>query len=87
MSSGRSQFHSLSNQELRERYLAAGFAGRAGWGQRSAILVIDMGGAWTTPGQQLGSDLDGVVGQITRILDVARELGDVPFYFTTMAYD
>lgn len=87
MSGERPQFHSLANQALREQYLAAGFAGRVGWGERPAILVIDMAGAWTTPGEQLGSDLSGVVEQIVRILDVARERGDIPIYFTTMAYD
>ncbi|MCC6791223.1 MAG: isochorismatase family protein [Thermomicrobiales bacterium] len=87
MSNGRSQHHSLANQDLREQYLAAGFAGRVGWGKRPAVLVIDMAGAWTTPGEQLGSNLQGVAGQIARILDVARQRGDVPVYFTTMAYD
>lgn len=87
MSTTRSQYHSLSNPELREQYRAAGFGGRVGWGERPAILVIDMAGAWTTPGEQLGSDLRGVAEQIRRILDVARERGDVPIYFTTMAYD
>jgi nicotinamidase-related amidase len=83
----RSQYHSLSNQALREQYLAAGFAGRVGWGDRPAILVIDMAGAWTTPSEQIGSDLGTVVVQIKRILDVARERGNIPIYFTTMAYD
>jgi nicotinamidase-related amidase len=87
MSNERSQFHSLSNEQLREQYRAAGFAGRVGWGERPAVLVIDMAGAWTTPGEQLGSDLQGVARQIARILDVARERGDMPIYFTTMAYD
>jgi nicotinamidase-related amidase len=86
VSGDRSQYHSLANPALREQYLAAGFAGRVGWGERPAVLVIDMAGAWTTPEEQLGSDLGGVVAQITRILDVARERGDVPIIFTTMAY-
>jgi maleamate amidohydrolase len=87
MSSMRSQYHSLSNPELREQYLAAGFAGRVGWGQRPALLVIDMAGAWTNPSEQIGSDLSQVVAQIKRILDVARERTAVPIFFTTMAYD
>jgi maleamate amidohydrolase len=87
MSSMRSQYHSLSNPELREQYLAAGFAGRVGWGQRPALLVIDMAGAWTTPSEQIGSDLSQVVAQIKRVLDVARERTAVPIFFTTMAYD
>ena len=87
MTTERSQYHSLANQALREQYLAAGFAGRVGWGQRPAILVIDMAGAWTTPSEQIGSDLGAVVAQIKRILDVARERADIPIFFTTMAYD
>jgi maleamate amidohydrolase len=87
MSDTRSQFHSLSNQGLRDQYRAAGFAGRVGWGRRPAVLVIDMAGAWTTPGEQLGSDLGGVVEQITRLLGAARQRGDIPIFFTTMAYD
>lgn len=87
MGNERTQFHSLANERLREQYLAAGFAGRVGWGEAPAILVIDMAGAWTTPGEQLGSNLTGVAEQIIRLLDVARERGDIPIYFTTMAYD
>ena len=64
MSNVGSPFHSLSNQELREQYLAAGFAGRVEWGRRPAVLVIDMAGAWTTPGEQLGSDLGASSGRL-----------------------
>ena len=49
--------HSLSNPALRRQYEAAGFGGRVGWGSRPALLVIDMAGAWTSPSEQLGSDL------------------------------
>ena len=53
--------HSLSNPALRRQYDAAGFGGRVGWGSRPALLVIDMAGAWTSPSEQLGSDLSGVM--------------------------
>jgi maleamate amidohydrolase len=77
--------HSLSNRVLREQYDAAGFGGRVGWGNRPALLVIDMAGAWTNPDEQLGSDLSGVMTAILELLPVARRRA-IPIYFTTMAY-
>ena len=77
--------HSLGNAAIRQQYDAAGFAGRVGWGEKPAVLVIDMAKAWVDPHQQLGSDLSNVMGSIRAVLDVARE-GQVPIYFTTMAY-
>lgn len=78
--------HRLGNADLRRRYEAAGFLGRVGWGERPALLVIDMAGAWTDPGEQLGSDLGAVLRSIVELLGVARGAG-IPRYFTTMAYD
>jgi nicotinamidase-related amidase len=48
-------------------------------------LVIDMAGAWTTPGERLGSDLSGVTRSILALLPVARRRS-IPIFFTTMAY-
>lgn len=78
--------HSLTNPDLRELYAAAGFAGRVGWGERPAILVIDMAGAWTDPGEQIGSDLSAVEEHIVEILRIGRDKG-LPIVFTTMAWD
>jgi maleamate amidohydrolase len=78
--------HTFNNERLRQQYDSAGFAGRVGWGDRPALLVIDMARAWVDPTQQLGSDLSGVLRSIVRLLAVAREV-ELPIYFTTMAYD
>lgn len=78
--------HSLSNANLKRFYENAGFAGRVGWGERPAILVIDMAGAWADPNEQLGTDLASVSDNIVRILAAGREAG-VPIIFTTMAWD
>jgi maleamate amidohydrolase len=78
--------HSHDNPALREQYHKAGFGGRVGWGERPAVLVIDMAGAWTHTDEQLGSDLSSVLGNIKMLLAVARRKA-VPIYFTTMAYD
>jgi nicotinamidase-related amidase len=81
----RSVEHNLSNPALRRQYDAAGFGGRVGWGSRPALLVIDMAGAWTSPSEQLGSDLSGVMRSILELLPLARQQS-IPIYFTTMAY-
>lgn len=78
--------HDLGNTAVRDLYEAAGFAGRVGWGERPAVLVIDMANAWTDPGEMLGSDLSGVMPAILRVLDSARR-AELPIFFTTMAYD
>jgi maleamate amidohydrolase len=78
--------HSLSNEALREQYRLAGFGGRVGWGDRPAVLVIDMASAWVDPREQLGSDLSAVANEISRVLSAARSV-PLPVFFTTMAYD
>lgn len=78
--------HSLDNEQLRDFYRRAGFAGRVGWGERPAILVIDMAGAWTTPQEQIGTDLSEVSRHIVELLAEGRRAG-LPIIFTTMAWD
>lgn len=84
MSENRS-LHSGDDQQLRRQYEEAGFLGRVGWGERPALMVIDMAGAWVDPKEQLGSDLDGVLNAILRLLQKARAKR-LPIIFTTMAY-
>lgn len=78
--------HSLGNSRLDGQYAAAGFGGRVGWGERPALLVIDLARAWTDPNDQMGSDLSAVTTAVCQLLDVFRSK-DLPRYFTTMAYD
>jgi maleamate amidohydrolase len=78
--------HGFGNSAVRELYARAGFGGRVGWGERPALLVIDMAKAWVDSTEQLGADLSDVLGSIVRLLEVARRKG-LPIYFTTMAYD
>lgn len=64
----------------------AGFHGRAGFGDRPALLVVDMNVAFTDPRSPLACDLDAVVGAIARLLDEARG-AHIPIVYTTVAYD
>jgi maleamate amidohydrolase len=64
----------------------AGFHGRAGFGQKPALLVIDVNVGFTHPESPLVCELDGVVGAIGLLLDAARS-AEVPVVYTTVSYD
>jgi len=62
--------------------------GRIGYGERPAILVIDMAKAWTDPDSPMGTDMTDTIFNIKKILDVARQSeADIPIYFSIMEYD
>ena len=63
-----------------------GFHGRAGLGNRPAVLVVDMSVGFTDPGSPLACDLDDVVVAIQQLLRVTRAAG-LPVIYTTVAYD
>jgi nicotinamidase-related amidase len=77
----------MNYQDVRNFYLSRGFGGRVGFGQRPAVVVIDMAASWMNPESPLGSDnVASVMDPILRILEAARA-GAVPIFFTTMAFD
>jgi nicotinamidase-related amidase len=62
------------------------FQGRFGFGQRPALVVIDMAYGWTDPAYAGGSArLDSAIEAIRQLLLVAREKS-VPIIFTTSPY-
>jgi maleamate amidohydrolase len=63
-----------------------GFHGRAGFGRRPALVVVDVNRGFTDPGSPLVCELDGVVEAIRRLIDGFRAAGH-PVVFTTVAYD
>lgn len=72
--------------QLRERYLARGWAGRVGFGERPALIVIDLATYWTNPQQQIGSNVESVVQASLQVLAAARAAG-IPIFFTSFAFD
>jgi maleamate amidohydrolase len=62
-----------------------GFHGRAGFGRRPALLVIDVNVGFTDPASPLVCDLDGVVAAIARLLEEARR-AQIPVVYTTVSY-
>lgn len=63
-----------------------GFHGRAGFGRRPALVVVDVNRGFTDPSSPLACDLDGVVAAVARLLEAFRTAG-LPVVFTTVSYD
>jgi maleamate amidohydrolase len=63
-----------------------GFHGRAGFGRRPALVVVDVNRGFTDPASPLVCELGDVVAAIRRLLDGFRAAG-LPVAFTTVAYD
>ena len=62
-----------------------GFHGRAGFGRRPALIVIDVNVGFTDPESPLVCDLEEVVAAIRRLLEEARR-AEIPIVFTTVSY-
>ena len=73
-------------RETFDFYVKKGFAARVGFGQRPALLVIDIIRAFTDLRSPLASNLDSQVEAIQRLLVVGREKA-IPILYSTVAYD
>jgi len=62
-----------------------GFGARIGFGERPALLVIDMARAFCDSSFTVGADQTSAVESIARLLAPARDRG-IPVFFTTVAY-
>jgi maleamate amidohydrolase len=62
-----------------------GFHGRAGFGRRPALIVVDMNVGFTDRSSPLHCDLEQVVAAVQRLLDEARA-AQLPVVYTTVAY-
>jgi maleamate amidohydrolase len=62
-----------------------GFHGRAGFGEKPALIVIDVNVGFTDPASPLVCDLEKVVDAIRKLLDEARR-AEIPVVYTTVSY-
>lgn len=74
-----------SKDEL-EFFKARGFGMEMGFGERPALLVIDIMRAFTDSSMPLGANLDAQIEQINILLDAAHESG-VPVFFSIVSYE
>ncbi|MFC7154234.1 isochorismatase family protein [Halomarina halobia] len=72
--------------ETRDVYDRRAFGRDVGFGERPALVVVDLIEAFTDPETNLGSNVDSVVESTGRLLAAFRER-DLPRYFTTVAYE
>lgn len=77
---------SQAEPEMRAFFAARGFGLRIGFGERPALVVIDMLNAFTNPALPLGSDLSPEIEAIRHVLAAARPAG-VPIFYTVVYYD
>jgi nicotinamidase-related amidase len=67
-------------------YRGRGFMRRVGFGERPALVNIDLANAWTRPGNPFSCDgMDIIIPGVQRLLAAARAK-DVPVVYTTTAY-
>lgn len=70
---------------LADYYTNHGFANRVNYGNRPAILVVDMANAFTDGSYMLGADMGTVVEAIAGLLETARA-NSVPIVYTTTSF-
>jgi N-carbamoylsarcosine amidase len=69
-----------------ELYRNRGFMRRVGFGERPALVNIDLANAWTRPGNAFTCDgMDVIIPGVQRLLAAGRAKG-IPIVFTTTAY-
>ncbi|WBL20128.1 MULTISPECIES: isochorismatase family protein [Citricoccus] len=70
-----------------EEYYKRGFKRRVGYGNRPAIVHIDMANAWTREGHPFTCrGVDGLIDAIQQVNTAARAKG-VPIFYTTNVYE
>jgi nicotinamidase-related amidase len=67
-------------------FAARGFGKRVGFGNRAALIVIDIVNAFTDASMPLGANLDKEIEQTNRLIDEAHAQ-NLPVIYSTVAYD
>jgi nicotinamidase-related amidase len=68
-------------------YQQRGFQRRVGFGERPAVINIDLANAWTRPGHSFSCEgMDVIIPSVQALNSAAREAG-VPIVYTTTAYE
>jgi maleamate amidohydrolase len=75
-----------SGREDEEFFRQRGFGQKLGFGERPALIVIDMIKAFTNPAMPLGANLDREITATKPLLEAAHERG-IPVIFSTVIYD
>ena len=71
---------------LRDEFREKGLGGRVGFGERPALLIVDLIRAFTDRRSPLSGELEGQIEAVQALLAAARE-SRVPSVFSTVSYD
>lgn len=71
---------------LRTEFKAKGLGGRIGFGERPALIVVDLITGFTDARSPLAGELDSQIDATNLLLDEARAQG-IPVIFSSVAYD
>jgi nicotinamidase-related amidase len=69
-----------------EFFRERGFGLKMGFGERPALIVIDLVKAFTDAARPLGANLDAQIGATNQLLGVAHDRA-IPVFFSTVRYD
>jgi maleamate amidohydrolase len=75
-----------SGKDDEELFRQRGFGVKIGFGERPALLIIDMLKGFTDASMPLGANLDSQLAAQRPLLDIAHERG-IPVIFSTVIYD
>ena len=75
-----------SGKDDEEFFRQRGFGIKIGFGERPALIVIDMIKGFTDSAMPLGANLDTQIAAQTPLVDIAHERG-VPVIFSTVVYE
>jgi len=73
------------NDRLDDDYARAGFRGTLEWGERPAVIVVDVCHAYVDPDSILYAGVEDAVESAARLVDAAREAG-APVIFTRVEF-
>ncbi len=74
-----------SGKDDEEFFRQRGFGIKIGFGERPALIVIDMVKGFTNPDMPLGANLDSQLAAQSPLIDIAHER-DIPVIFSTVIY-
>ena len=75
-----------SGKDDEEFFRQRGFGIKIGFGERPALIIIDMIKGFTDPSMPLGANLDSQIEAQKPLLEVAHERG-IPVIFSTVIYE
>src|SRR2546428_119270 len=68
-----------------EKYKKAGISGKANFGERPVVLIVDVQKGFTSTENPLGGNMDSMVENIKKLIREARSY-KVPIFYTRVAY-